>query len=804
MKRILSLALSACLVMSFLAGCTPSGSGGGSGNSGKPSAETPMGRYIEEQGEVLENLMQIYQFRATSDGGATFFGRVILDETTGSSDYSRYTIPTAGGPVAVESVSGLNEFAPFGVRDMAEGPDGTLYILYSPDDGYKLQVAKRVAGGAFERVAVADLGEPGGENSVSMDGIGGSVSIGGDADTDSSADADSGSISIGGSVSIVPESAAEPAAGDTATFNAVESVDGSKSGAISFGGEDAFPSKFASGIRATSDGFLVLYGDKGASRYTADGALVSEFSGTAYASNTVVHGDTLLMANADLSALQSYDIAQAKQNGTYTPDSMGYGLTVALDDENVYVADASGIYSQAKGSTLWEKLVDGDLTSLVMPTLSLSGLAPDGKGGFHAVLADEEGAQIMRYTYSPDTPTNPDTELSIFSLNDNNTIRQAIGEFQRRNPNVRVNFRVGLDGESAATTEDVIRALNTELLAGKGPDLIVLDGLNADSYIEKGVLADMSGILAKMDGLLPNLMKAYEQDGKIYGVPSRFTFPVMMGAAADVDGMNSLQTLVERVKADQGGEIPFLRPSNDLWSEGKTGMMMDYYESIAPAFMKEDGTIDQSALTDYLTAMTELDGTVKEHAPQLGGTTAMVTMAVSSIGAGGFEAVNMGPMDLKNGLARFHIQEMAGVFGLEFVSQNLGSMEGQKMASLFGGNAYTPKGAVGVNAAGKQQELAASFVELLLSATVQDSYLYDGYSVNESSLNKLVSDTLGDDSNGDMGFLDICKALNTPLLTDRVIRDAVEAQVKSLMDGSATPDQAAATIVEKTKLYLAE
>jgi hypothetical protein len=35
--------------------------------------------------------------------------------------------------------------------------------------------------------------------------------------------------------------------------------------------------------------------------------------------------------------------------------------------------------------------------------------------------------------------------------------------------------------------EDYIRTLNTELLAGNGPDILVLNELPADSFVEKGV-----------------------------------------------------------------------------------------------------------------------------------------------------------------------------------------------------------------------------------------------------------------------------------------------------------------------------
>ena len=52
--------------------------------------------------------------------------------------------------------------------------------------------------------------------------------------------------------------------------------------------------------------------------------------------------------------------------------------------------------------------------------------------------------------------------------------------------------------------------------------------------------------------------------------------------------------------------------------------------------------------------------------------------------------------------------------------------------------------------------------------------------------------------------LELCRKVKTPILADQVVKDAVESQVKDLVGGTITPEQAAAKVVEKTKLYLTE
>lgn len=56
----------------------------------------------------------------------------------------------------------------------------------------------------------------------------------------------------------------------------------------------------------------------------------------------------------------------------------------------------------------------------------------------------------------------------------------------------------------------------------------------------------------------------------------------------------------------------------------------------------------------------------------------------------------------------------------------------------------------------------------------------------------------------DMGFLDLCGTLDTPILTDQVVKETVLDQISGLLSGSLTPEDAAAAVVEKVSLYLAE
>lgn len=752
MKRLICAALAACLAVGFLTGCEKGGEGG----------LKPMGRYVEEEVANLEGVGRVYGLHLDASGSAVFYARSTRD---GAPVIERCVLPAGGGTLERAEVPWLTGLG--SLRGLSETADGTLWAMSGDNVLYRAP-----SGGEPVQVRLSDWDE-------AQPGAGGGMSVAGNSAT----------------VAEAPDAEEGGDAGDVSAEGG-----GAASSFVSGGGGSVVlegpGQRFVSGIQALEDGgVLVGYMDQGVCRYDADGALLQQYTGTVYSGNLAVYGKTLLMPGSTGKELWGYDLDTGKNGASYTYDNLDFNTYVGLDGEGAYVGDATGIYRQSEGGSVWEKLVDGELTSLCMPTLSLSGLISDGAGGFLGLLAGQEDMKLQRYVYDAGVPATPDTELTIFGLNDNNTVRQAIGEFQRRNPNVRVNYRVGLTDGAAATAEEVIRALNTELVAGKGPDLLLLDGLSVDSYIEKGVLSDLSGLVDGLDGLMSNLMGAYTRDGKTYGVPARFSVPVMLGSPEDVAKIRSLSDLAAETAARQGGEPPFLYAPASLWEEG--GVIMDWYDACAD--MTDGKTVDQGALSGYLSASESLNRVLREHTPQSGNTAATIVVSVS--GANGFEPLDPGAMQLAQGNARFHTQELAGRFGLQNILDSLGDKD-FAMDTLFGGNAYTPVGGVGIVASGTQQELARAFLEMLLSPTVQDNYLYDGFPVNASSLEKMVNEAA--EVGGDMGFLALCRGLDTPRVQDQVVRDAVSAQAAGLADGSLDAAQAAANVVERTKIYLSE
>ena len=594
-------------------------------------------------------------------------------------------------------------------------------------------------------------------------------------------------------------------------------------------------------VAALDDGFLVSYIQGNIIQYDAMGKKLREYNlsggmggpgggmvrlggGAALA----VFENTLALADTGAREIVLYDLTTGEKTGAKFPcaalDSSTY---IGLDKDGPLLGDSTGVYrfgeskAMPNGGPVWEMVVDGGLTSLVMPTLSIEGLFDDGAGTYYAFLSGDRltgdaGTRLVRFAFDESLPAEPSATLEVFSLSDSATVRMAIGAFQRANPDVRVHLQVGLEEGGAATTEDVVRALNTSLIAQKGPDVLVLDGLPIQSYIRQGVLKDITNLansLAASESLMQNLTGAYAKDGKIYGLPALFGLPAMVGDTTALSQFTSLEALVQAVKA-RGAETPvLLRAPDGLYAEDAEALLASYeiyYDTCSSGFTNANGSLDEEALAAFLADMLALSDALKAVTPQV---TDQRRMGMAMFISNGRQSAMMDPravMDVAQGNALSCVQQVSGMGPLMMVFTSLGDDETMSLQSLFGQNQFYPRCGVGVVSASKQQRQAEDFVALLLSAEVQDSNLFDGLPVNKASLQKTLDDLKGMtfDVRGteinDMGFIALCDSLEIPLFTDETVKAAVAARMKSLLDGSATPEEAAAQIVADTKLYLAE
>ena len=272
--------------------------------------------------------------------------------------------------------------------------------------------------------------------------------------------------------------------------------------------------------------------------------------------------------------------------------------TAGEQEDIVYFAFKGGLYRHVIGGTAIEQVIDGTTSSFGDPSKMLMGMVTLPDNEFAVMYKD--GA-LLRYTYDPNVPTVPDRQLKVYSLTENYSMRQAVSLYQKAHQDVYIRYEIGMSEQDGVTREDAIRNLNTKMMSGEGPDILLLDGLPQRSYEEKGILADISSLVDGLSGeeaVFPNIVEACKKDGKLYALPIRIQLPMLMGDKEVLQNIKDLGTL-----ADAAEELRAKNPEGELLGFGGSMERLFYVLSVpsSAAWADEKGKINEAAIEEFLT-----------------------------------------------------------------------------------------------------------------------------------------------------------------------------------------------------------
>lgn len=405
----------------------------------------------------------------------------------------------------------------------------------------------------------------------------------------------------------------------------------------------------------------------------------------------------------------------------------------------IYLAGKHGLHRHVIGGAVMEQIIDGRLSRLGNPQYGVAGMVFLEEGVF---LAVSDGGKLIKFTYDPDRETVPQEKLTIYSLKKNSDMNMAISFYQMQNPNVFVEYKVGMEEGGVVTEEDAIKKLNTQLMAGEGPDILMLDGLPMDSYMEKGILCDLKGMIGDLEQeMFVNMLGVFEQEGRIYAVPGQVQFPVMMGRESNVSGMEGLFAIADGIERMRREE-----PGKDLLGLCSEKAVMRLFAVIsAQGWKTENGEIDRDAMEEFLiqtkriyeAQMDGINGKSAERFQQLN------EYYVQSFGENWVYDLDMYAYFM--GYVAGDFQIFAGINGspdsymeMASISRAKGfedtifvSMEGE------GGRVFIPEMILGICATTSRSELAKDFLRMFLSKENQSNL--SGYAVNRAAFDEALA-----------------------------------------------------------------
>ncbi len=479
-----------------------------------------------------------------------------------------------------------------------------------------------------------------------------------------------------------------------------------------------------------------------------------------------------------------------------------------------YVVDKKGIRRITEQGSIVETIMDG--TGALMSTDSaylINFLHYEGDEFYGLYGIAKGAARLMHYRYDKDVKAVPDETLSIYGVSENQTISQAVYTFQSKHPDVRVDYHTAAGNEEIPLSE-TIRTLNAELLNGSGADILILDGLPIDSYIEKGILSDISKLgdrLSENGVLMDVIGNTASRDGKIYAVPARIGVPIIFGDEAKAEACKDPDTFHTYLEQNPGERL-FGTTTHDL--AGMT-LLNSFYGDL----MKEQGGFSEEKLKRFLDDWMKLCEIQNTR-----GIEAEMELPTSAWERRNTEFSS--GMGLKNDPVM--IEEIDGLIS-SIVPYTIARDKKETPESL--NQYYVPQVIAGINASSKQQELAEEFIECLFDEGVQKMDCSDGFPVLKSALAYQaeyvetpeamnLSYSIGS-QNPETGeevqfgaayppkdevnqLIRIIEELSVPFMMDGMIRDTLLTEMENCYNGKQSTEETAKAICRKVDTYLSE
>lgn len=155
---------------------------------------------------------------------------------------------------------------------------------------------------------------------------------------------------------------------------------------------------------------------------------------------------------------------------------------------NIYIADGAGIHRANMTDVSFTTLVDSVTATIGITTTMVTAMEIDGAGNIWCVVEDYYTNKTDLCCYAKTTVEGIESTLTLYTMKESDWLKKLVIDFQNTYPQYAVNMII--DNDKAMTMQDKLRNLNAQLLAGSGPDILMLDGLPIDSYVSKGILEE--------------------------------------------------------------------------------------------------------------------------------------------------------------------------------------------------------------------------------------------------------------------------------------------------------------------------
>lgn len=533
--------------------------------------------------------------------------------------------------------------------------------------------------------------------------------------------------------------------------------------------------------------------------------------------NIELSNNKLIIDDSDKEEIDIYDIETGEHIKSIDKisDYNNYILFTNKDSDDIYFKINEGVYKYKYDNNEVELLFNIDNTQLSNTDMELNKFVVIDDNTILTYGRDnEDNEQIYKYTFGDSTEkisleNNDMQEFVIYSLYENDTIRNYVLNFKYDYPEINFKYTYGISEDKEITENDAITTLNTELLAGKGPDILFLDYLNIDSYIEKGLLENINEIVVNNHEILfSNIVNAYAKDDVIYAVPTAFNMPIIIGE--NVSNIKDLNSLISRCEENIENEEIILNISS------AEELIDTFYESISTNILRDDKTLNIDAIEDALNKFKNI-----------------YDLTVSNLSESEEEIIRDNrqysnsflSLYLVNKNANMNISNIKNYKDILFIN---GIKEQYKCDYTLwngdNGSYFKAIDVVGINSNSKNKDIAKEFVNSLLNGSFYSSE-FSNLSVNRdvfkhtlNSIKNYESGVAAMDENGEGDVLEAIKlqdqdieniindvsSLNKAVTVNNIILDKIKDEIIEYIEGEINIEEALKKINNNLEIYLSE
>lgn len=470
--------------------------------------------------------------------------------------------------------------------------------------------------------------------------------------------------------------------------------------------------------------------------------------------------------------------------------------------DTVVCATTEAIYEYREGKTV-QALSIPDIVNLGK---SFNGMLPmcKGKGNAYYVGVFASGKMNLQQIVE-DKETEKDA-FTIYSLVKNADIAQVAMLFQQEHPELKVEVQVGMEGEASLTRTDAIKQLNTELLAGGGPDIIIMDGLSVERYADTELLLPIE-LERPEDKYFKNIIETYQKGNALYAVPIGFWLYAVQGPTDMASEIATPADLCQWIlsNADKAGLGGYEYSYRYNTYSQYTQFMYDAYAN----HIVQNGTVNKEALDAYMS----------------------ICKRLAETSASGFLEEDYITYTILPGIVEIHYNDNVKVSaGMVLAAANLAALameQENEVAEYSLYSMYQPCDIIAINANTEHADIAQNFAEFSLGESVQKMNVHSllpvslesFHSVMEGEGTEVDSDDLLEEItlSEEESFRIYClpkdeidsleqeiKEINNVFTDDVIVRDIVMEALGSYLSGTVSLEEAVSSAGNKINLYLGE